>query len=99
MNIDTGIAALRDEGAQQQVAGEDRHLAKIAPSPWDRIPRVDETDTTYYERPLLKRQVWSVDVPIYYFLGGGAGAAMTLGAAIQLVSPRGHSLRRLSATL
>ncbi len=47
---------------------------------------------------MLKQSVWSIDIPIYYFLGGTAGAALTLGAAIQLVSPRGrHPLRRLSA--
>ncbi len=40
--------------------------------------------TTYYDHPMLKRSVWSVDVPLYYFLGGAAGAAMTLGAALQL---------------
>jgi formate-dependent nitrite reductase membrane component NrfD len=47
---------------------------------------------------MLKPSVWSIDIPIYYFLGGTAGAAMTLGAAIQLVTARGgHPLRRLSA--
>ena len=42
--------------------------------------------------------MWSIDIPIYYFLGA-AGAALTLGAALQL-APRGsrRDLRRLSAT-
>lgn len=39
---------------------------------------------TYYERPLLKAPVWEVDIPIYYWLGGAAGAALLLGAAAQL---------------
>lgn len=97
-DVDTGVATLHGEGAQQNTRGEDAHLKQIAPSPWECVPDVDGSDATYYNRPMLKRSVWSVDIPIYYFLGGTAGAALTLGAAIQLVSPRGHHpLRRLSA--
>jgi formate-dependent nitrite reductase membrane component NrfD len=59
----------------------------------------DQTlDTSYYGHPVLKSSVWSLDIPIYYFLGGTAGAALTLGAAIQLGSGgRQRHLRRLSA--
>jgi len=65
---------------------------------WQRVPQVVASDPTYYDRPLLKESVWGLDIPLYYFLGGTAGAALTLGAAIQLVSPRGrHPLRRVSA--
>lgn len=97
-DVDLGIAQLQGEAAGQQVKREDRHMRQVAPEPWDRVPEVDGADTTYYDRPLLKESVWSADVPIYYFLGGTAGAALALGAAIQLVSPRGrHPLRRLSA--
>ena len=39
---------------------------------------------TYYDRPLLKQSVWSADIPLYYFTGGAAGAALALGAAVQL---------------
>lgn len=39
---------------------------------------------TYYDRPLLKESVWSLDIPMYYFTGGTAGAALALGAAVQL---------------
>jgi formate-dependent nitrite reductase membrane component NrfD len=49
---------------------------------------------------MLKPSVWSGDIPLYYFLGGAAGAALTLGAAIQLtlrVDARMRELRRLSA--
>lgn len=97
-DVDTAIAALEGEAARQQVTGDDRHMASIAPSPWQQVPRITDRDTTYYGRPMLKESVWSVDIPIYYFLGGTAGAALTLGAAAQLVSPRGkHPLRKLSA--
>ncbi len=97
-DIDTGLATLEGEGAQQVIQGDDQHLAQLASAPWREIPEITRTDTTYYDRPLLKSPVWSADIPLYYFLGGTAGAALTLGAAIQLVSPRGrHPLRRLSA--
>ncbi len=56
---------------------------------------------TYYDLPLLKKSVWGIDIPLYYFVGGAAGAAMTLGAAIQLVCPNcpaTRDLRELSKT-
>jgi formate-dependent nitrite reductase membrane component NrfD len=46
---------------------------------------------TYYERPLLKEPVWEIDIPVYYFLGGAAGAALMLGAAAQFDGDRGLS--------
>jgi hypothetical protein len=36
--------------------------------------------TTYHERPVLKEPVWIWSVPVYFFVGGLAGAAATLGA-------------------
>jgi formate-dependent nitrite reductase membrane component NrfD len=61
------------------------------------MPQIDGSDTTYYDRPMLKQPVWGIDIPLYYFVGGAAGAALTLGAAIQLVAPSEHrELRRLS---
>jgi formate-dependent nitrite reductase membrane component NrfD len=89
-DVDTAMASLDGEAAQQR-AGRADHVVEWT---W---PEIGSAETTYYERPLLKRSVWSVDIPLYYFLGGTAGAALTLGAAVQWVSPRGrHPLRRLS---
>lgn len=97
-DIDIAVASLEGEGAQQKARDIDRHLRRISPNPWGEVPQTVEADPTYYDRPMLKQSVWSIDIPLYYFLGGTAGAAMTLGAAIQLVSPRGeHPLRRISA--
>jgi formate-dependent nitrite reductase membrane component NrfD len=36
----------------------------------------------YYGRPLLKKPVWKPVVPLYFFAGGVAGAAMTMGMAV-----------------
>jgi polysulfide reductase-like protein len=97
-DVDTAIATLEGEAAGQKALSEDPHLAASAPAPWEQVPSVDGSDPTYYDRPLLKESVWSIDIPLYYFFGGTAGAALTLGAALQLTTPRGgHPLRKLSA--
>jgi len=59
-----------------------------------------ESATTYYGLPMLKESVWTADIPLYYYCGGAAGAAMTLGAALQLAHRRGNrkEMRRLSAS-
>jgi formate-dependent nitrite reductase membrane component NrfD len=51
---------------------------------------------TYYDRPVLKSPVWIWSVPLYFFVGGVAGAAMTLGLAVQLLG--GRRLRKFSET-
>jgi formate-dependent nitrite reductase membrane component NrfD len=94
--VDRAIAILDGEGAQQVARRPDEHLRKMSPSPWEGVPG-DSPETSYYGWPMLKAPVWSIDIPIYYFLGGAAGASMTLGAALQLMVPRGHELRRGSA--
>ena len=38
----------------------------------------------YYGLPLLKQPVWSPEVPIYFFVGGAAGAAAMIGAAARI---------------
>jgi formate-dependent nitrite reductase membrane component NrfD len=42
------------------------------------------TMTTYYDLPLLKPPVWTWEVPVYFFVGGAAGAASVIAAAAQL---------------
>lgn len=53
--------------------------------------RVDQTSASkasaengYYGTPLLKRPQWTVEVPIYFFVGGMAGAASLIAAACQI---------------
>ena len=50
-----------------------------------------ETAVTYYDRPVLKPPVWIWSVPCYFFVGGVAGAAMTMGLAAELLG--GEELR------
>jgi Polysulphide reductase, NrfD len=37
-------------------------------------------ETGYYGVPLLKRPQWTVEIPIYFFVGGAAGAAAVIAA-------------------
>lgn len=41
-------------------------------------------ETGYYGLPLLKPPVWTWEVPLYFFVGGAAGAAAVLGVAAQV---------------
>jgi hypothetical protein len=93
-NIDTTIAETTGEGAQQRSVERDQRLEKL-PIP---VPLAEPGDT-YYGVPVIKPSVWSVDVPLYYFLGGAAGAALTLGAAMQVFSKHDErtEIRALSA--
>lgn len=43
---------------------------------------------TYYGHPVLKQPVWVWTIPLYFYVGGVAGVAATLGAAAQLIAPR-----------
>jgi len=44
---------------------------------------------TYYDRPVLKPPVWIWTIPVYFFVGGIAGAAMTMGYAVQVAGGPG----------
>ena len=39
---------------------------------------------SYYGKPVVKEPVWAPMVPAYFFLGGTAGAAASLGLAARL---------------
>ena len=82
--IDTNIATLTGEAAGQDVQHDDKHLAKTAQQGWPNVPGIDP-DPTYYDRPMLKEPVWIWAVPLYFYVGGLSGAALTMAAAAQLV--------------
>src|SRR5581483_3986325 len=37
-------------------------------------------ETGYYGIPLLKKPAWTWEIPLYFFVGGAAGAAAVVGA-------------------
>jgi len=41
--------------------------------------------TTYYGLPVIKEPVWTWEVPAYFYIGGAAGAAATMGAVLQVL--------------
>ncbi|HEY1273107.1 MAG TPA: NrfD/PsrC family molybdoenzyme membrane anchor subunit, partial [Terriglobales bacterium] len=43
------------------------------------FPRAS-AETGYYGIPLLKEPQWTKEVPLYFFVGGAAGAAAVMGA-------------------
>ncbi|MGH2698201.1 MAG: NrfD/PsrC family molybdoenzyme membrane anchor subunit [Actinomycetota bacterium] len=53
----------------------------------DELSRSTQTpDTiTYYDLPAIKEPVWTWEVPAYFYVGGAAGAAATLGAVLQVL--------------
>jgi len=47
----------------------------------------------YYGTPLLKRPQWTVEVPLYFFVGGLAGAASLIAAVARLSSADARLIR------
>lgn len=48
----------------------------------------------YYGLPLVKPPVWTWEVPIYFFVGGAAGAAACIGLAAQVTGGNPRIVRR-----
>lgn len=85
-NIDPKLGTLSGEGAQQRVEQPDPHPER-QPEVWTRRPVESAGDEpTYYDRPVLRQPVWIWAVPAYFYVGGVAGAAATLGAAVQALA-------------
>ncbi len=55
-DIDQTVGSLSGEGSLQRVKPADTHIERVA-QPWDRVPTTQESDPTYYDRPLLKEPV------------------------------------------
>lgn len=88
-NIDAEMGTLLGEGSHQRVRDLAAYpAAQIA----DEVPTrayQAEQGRSYYGTPLLKEPVWRWYIPAYFYVGGVAGAAAALGAAVQLAGWRG----------
>jgi formate-dependent nitrite reductase membrane component NrfD len=51
----------------------------------DRANTSEQEGTTYYGLPVIKEPVWTWEVPAYFYVGGAAGAAATIGATLQVL--------------
>ncbi|QRK11469.1 polysulfide reductase NrfD [Archangium violaceum] len=81
-NIDSRLGELSGEGAQQRVrdideANPTRGVLRTRPS----RSGVLAESPSYYGQPALKEPVWIWSIPLYFYVGGVAGAASVLGAA------------------
>jgi formate-dependent nitrite reductase membrane component NrfD len=95
-NIDPEVGTLEGEASDQEVPGDRARTQGAAPfGVWEQVPtqRSRAGEITYYDRPVLKEPVWIWAVPAYFYVGGTAGAAAVLGAAVQAAG--GDDLRGL----
>ena len=80
--------------ALRLTAAETGHVStagiRAAGSP---VPYRDGVLAEYYGQPLLKRPVWTWEIPAYFFVGGAAGAASVIGAVANAMSGRSDLVR------
>ena len=89
-DIDTEVATLTGEAADQEASGAaDKHL-KHEMQVWQQLPMPKPGDPTYYNVPMLNEPVWEWAIPTYYYVGGLTGAALVLSAAAQIGDSRGR---------
>jgi hypothetical protein len=86
-DIDVAVAELSGE-ASHQVSAPGEAAPVESGQVWRRLPVPAADDPTYYDCAVLKEPVWKAYIPMYYFAGGLAGAALALGAAAQLARSR-----------
>lgn len=88
-NIDPRLGVLSGEGAQQRVKDLDaphpsREPLRTRPSQ----SGVSAESPSYYGQPVLKEPVWIWSIPLYFYVGGVAGAASMLGLAADVAGGR-----------
>lgn len=85
-HIAANLGSLLGEGSGQRVDSTEEAFPSRT-SLWQEIPSrsFEGDEPTYYDRPILKEPVWIWSIPVYFYVGGTAGAAAVLGAAAQAV--------------
>lgn len=83
-HIAPDLGLLAGEGSQQRI-GTTTEAFPSRTFVWRDLPShsFEEAQPTYYDRPVLKEPVWIWSVPLYFYVGGTAGAAAVLAAAAQ----------------
>ncbi|WP_224366357.1 NrfD/PsrC family molybdoenzyme membrane anchor subunit [Hyalangium versicolor] len=85
-NVNPEQGLLLGEGAAQQV--KQLEIAHPVPKLLTTIPSRSgpgEEAPSYYGAPAIKSPVWLPTIPLYFFVGGMAGATSALGAAVELL--------------
>lgn len=93
-HVDPSLGLLLGEGSGQRVETQDEAYP-TQEWVWRDLPSRSFAgeSPTYYDRPVLKEPVWIWAVPLYFYVGGTAGAAAVLGSAAQALG--GGELRGL----
>ena len=90
--VDPQAGLLQGEAADQRVPKERATAESGAPlDVFGGIPSQQGVagSPTYYDRPVLKEPTWIWAVPAYFYAGGAAGAAATLGGVAQVLDREG----------
>jgi formate-dependent nitrite reductase membrane component NrfD len=66
--------------AEKQKAGEAGRLQVVGGPPSDAPFPQASPESGYYQIPRLKEPAWTWEIPLYFFVGGAAGAAAVVGA-------------------
>jgi formate-dependent nitrite reductase membrane component NrfD len=85
-NVNPERGLLLGEGADQRV--KSLEIAHPVPKLLTTIPSRSgpgEAAPSYYGAPAIKSPVWLPTIPLYFFVGGMAGATSALGAAVELL--------------
>jgi Polysulphide reductase, NrfD len=83
------LDALRDEAAR---TGSPRRVDAPGAVP-DGVLPLPGSIPGYYGAPVLKRPVWTWEVPFYFFVGGIAGASAVIAFAAHLFGAQAHLIR------
>jgi hypothetical protein len=87
-NIDGQTGLLLGEGAEQKPLAS-RENIQLQSQVFPRVPSYqDFKSPSYYNVPVLKQPVWIGTIAAYFYAGGVAGMAATLGSAAQLFGGR-----------
>ena len=77
-NFDVSREQRLDEIRRQ--AEQQKSLAVVGGRPSSALFPQASPENGYYQIPLLKEPPWTWEVPVYFFVGGAAGAAAVIGA-------------------
>jgi formate-dependent nitrite reductase membrane component NrfD len=94
-NIDTRVATLEGEAAQQEIKSirEGNPIERFPLPQLSSAAQPKDASPTYYDQPVVKAPVWIWSVPTYFFVGGVAGASSTFASVVRLTG--GDGMRSL----
>jgi hypothetical protein len=77
------LLEIRKEAAERGIVAARGIRPQSSPMPVAPVAPVASGETGYYGLPLLKEPTWTWEVPLYFFIGGAAGASAVIAAAAE----------------